>query len=66
MEGGNLPGKTQTISIDIYDKVQALDLATANTTALALLVFSFPGSGDCVWSQPQLECTLKMATLKGN
>jgi len=41
MVGGNIPGKTQTISIDIYDKVQALDMAAANITALALLIFSF-------------------------
>jgi molybdate transport system permease protein len=41
MVGGNIPGKTQTISIDIYDKVQAMDLDAANFTALALLVFSF-------------------------
>jgi molybdate transport system permease protein len=41
MVGGSIPGKTQTISIDIYDKVQALDLAAANSTALALLIFSF-------------------------
>jgi molybdate transport system permease protein len=41
MVGGNIPGKTQTISIDIYDKVQALDLDAANFTALALLLFSF-------------------------
>jgi len=41
MVGGNIPGKTQTISIDIYDKVQALDLGAANTTALTLLFFSF-------------------------
>lgn len=41
MVGGSIPGKTQTISIDIYDKVQALDLAAANSTALVLLIFSF-------------------------
>jgi molybdate transport system permease protein len=41
MVGGNIPGRTQTISIDIYDKVQALDLEAANSTALALLIFSF-------------------------
>jgi molybdate transport system permease protein len=41
MVGGNIPGRTQTISIDIYDKVQALDLDAANSTALALLIFSF-------------------------
>jgi molybdate transport system permease protein len=40
MVGGNIPGVTRTISIDIYDDVQALDYASANQTALALLVFS--------------------------
>lgn len=41
MIGGNIPGVTRTISIDIYDRVQAAEYATANVTALALLVFSF-------------------------
>src|SRR2546423_9238749 len=41
MVGGNIPGVTRTISIDIYDKVQALDYAGANQTALVLLVISF-------------------------
>jgi len=41
MVGGNIPGKTQTISIDIYDKVKALELDAANFTALLLLIFSF-------------------------
>lgn len=41
MVGGNLPGITRTISIDIYDRVQALDYAGANQTALFLLVISF-------------------------
>ncbi len=41
MVGGNIPGVTRTISIDIYDSVQAADYAGANQTALALLVFSF-------------------------
>lgn len=41
MVGGNLPGITRTISIDIYDRVQALDYAGANQTALFLLVVSF-------------------------
>ena len=41
MVGGNIPGVTRTISIDIYDTVQELDLAAANQTAMALLVFSF-------------------------
>ena len=41
MVGGNLPGITRTVSIDIYDRVQALDYAAAHQTALLLLVVSF-------------------------
>jgi molybdate transport system permease protein len=41
MVGGNLAGITRTVSIDIYDRVQALDYTGANQTALFLLVFSF-------------------------
>jgi molybdate transport system permease protein len=41
MVGGNLQGVTRTISIDIYDRVQALDYAGAQQTALFLLVVSF-------------------------
>ncbi|HZR27727.1 MAG TPA: molybdate ABC transporter permease subunit [Terriglobales bacterium] len=41
MVGGNIPGVTRTISIAIYDNVQALDYASANQNALFLLIFSF-------------------------
>jgi molybdate transport system permease protein len=41
MVGGNLPGVTRTVSISIYDNVQAFDYASANSTALLLLLFSF-------------------------
>lgn len=41
MIGGNIPGVTRTVSIDIYDAVQAADFATAGGTALVLLLFSF-------------------------
>lgn len=41
MVGGNIPGITRTVSIDIYDKVQALNYAAANQTAVLLLVISF-------------------------
>jgi len=37
MIGGNIPGATQTVSILIYDQVQALNYSVANTTALVLL-----------------------------
>jgi len=41
MIGGNIPGITRTISIDIYDQVQSANYAQAGQTALALLLFSF-------------------------
>jgi molybdate transport system permease protein len=41
MVGGNIPGVTRTVSIDIYDKVQASNYGGANQTALVLLVISF-------------------------
>ena len=41
MVGGNLPGITQTVSIAIYDRVQALDYSAANHLALILLLISF-------------------------
>jgi len=41
MVGGNIPGVTRTLSILIYDDVQALDYAAAYRTALVLLLFSF-------------------------
>jgi molybdate transport system permease protein len=41
MVGGNIPGVTRTVSIDIYDQVQAINYSAANQTALVLLVISF-------------------------
>ena len=41
MVGGNIPGVTRTVSIDIFDRVQASDYPSANATALLLLAFSF-------------------------
>lgn len=41
MVGGNIPGETRTVSIAIYDRVQALDYAGAGATALPLLIVSF-------------------------
>jgi molybdate transport system permease protein len=41
MVGGNLPGITRTVSIDIYDRVQSLDYASANQTSLFLLLICF-------------------------
>jgi molybdate transport system permease protein len=41
MIGGNIPGVTRTVSIDIYDQVQASNYAAANGMAVLLLVFCF-------------------------
>lgn len=41
MIGGNIPGKTRTLSVAIYDDVQALDYHSAGQTASLLLLFSF-------------------------
>lgn len=41
MVGGNIEGVTRTVSIDIYDEVQALNYAGAAQTALFLLVVSY-------------------------
>jgi molybdate transport system permease protein len=41
MVGGNIPGTTRTVSIDIFDRVQASDYAGANQTALLLLLLCF-------------------------
>jgi len=41
MVGGNIPGVTRTVSISIYDNVQALDYSSAAHTSLVLLLASF-------------------------
>jgi molybdate transport system permease protein len=41
MVGGDVPGRTRTISIAIYDAVQALDYRAAWHTSLVLLAVSF-------------------------
>jgi len=41
MVGGNIPGITRTLSINIFDQVQDLNYSAANTTALVLVVIAF-------------------------
>ncbi len=41
MVGGNIPGITRTMSIDIYDHVQALDYSAAGRASVVMLVTSF-------------------------
>lgn len=41
MVGGNIPGRTQVLSIKIYESVETLDYSTAHVLSAGLLVFSF-------------------------
>lgn len=41
MIGGNIPGKTQVLSMAIYNHVEALEYANAHWLAGSMLVFSF-------------------------
>jgi molybdate transport system permease protein len=41
MVGGNIPGSTRTVSISIYDDVQAFEYERAGRTAALLFAFSF-------------------------
>ncbi len=41
MIGGNIPGKTQVVSMAIYNHVEAMEYANAHVLAGILLVFSF-------------------------
>jgi molybdate transport system permease protein len=41
MIGGNIPGKTQVLSIAIYDHVEALEYGQAHWLSGGLLIFSF-------------------------
>jgi molybdate transport system permease protein len=41
MIGGNIPGRTRVLSVDIYDHVEALEYAEAHWLAGGMLLFSF-------------------------
>ena len=41
MLGGNIPGKTRLISVQIYDHVEALEYTQAHWLAGGMLLFSF-------------------------
>jgi molybdate transport system permease protein len=43
MIGGNIPGRTRTLSISIYDSIQVFDFTSAGKTAFLLLGCSFAG-----------------------
>jgi len=41
MVGGNIPGETRVIAIDIYDQVESLNYAAAHRLSAVLMVFAF-------------------------
>lgn len=41
MIGGNIPGKTRVVSVQIYDHVEAMEFVQAHWLAAGLLLFSF-------------------------
>ncbi|MBC7190844.1 molybdate ABC transporter permease subunit [Marinobacter sp.] len=41
MIGGNIPGETRVVSVQIYDHVEALEYAQAHVLAGSMMVFSF-------------------------
>ena len=41
MVGGNIPGETRVIAIDIYDQVESLNYAAAHRLSAVLLIFAF-------------------------
>jgi molybdate transport system permease protein len=41
MMGGNIPGKTRTVAVQIYDHVEALEYAQAHWMAAGMVAFSF-------------------------
>ncbi|MZG52704.1 MAG: molybdate ABC transporter permease subunit [Nitrospinae bacterium] len=41
MVGGNIPGKTKVISIEIYDRVEVMEYSQAHILSGGLLLFSF-------------------------
>jgi ABC-type protease/lipase transport system fused ATPase/permease subunit len=72
MVGGNIAGVTRTVSITIYDQVQALDYAAATQTSLFLLALSFivlaldlllPAAGlECMADELSCVCRTRLAS----
>jgi molybdate transport system permease protein len=41
MIGGNIPGETRVVSVQIYDHVEAMEYAEAHWLAITMVIFSF-------------------------
>ena len=55
MLGGNIPGQTQVLSVQIYGHVEALEYTQAHGLAAALLVFSFVVLLTLQWVQQEKQ-----------
>ncbi len=53
MLGGNIPGQTRVLSVQIYDHVEALEYAQAHWLAGGLMVFAFAVLLALHWLQPK-------------
>jgi molybdate transport system permease protein len=53
MLGGNIPGQTRVLSVQIYDHVEAIEYAQAHWLAGGLLAFSFAVLLALNWRQPK-------------
>ncbi len=55
MLGGNIPGQTRVLSVQIYDHVEALEYAQAHWLAGGLMVFAFLVLLALSWIQPKRQ-----------
>ena len=55
MLGGNIPGVTRVVSVQIYDHVEAMEYAHAHWLAAGMVVFSFLVLLALNWLQPRGE-----------
>jgi len=53
MLGGNIPGKTRVVSVQIYDHVEAMDYAQAHWLAGGMVAFAFVVLMALHWLQPK-------------
>lgn len=51
MIGGNIPGETQVVSVQIYDHVEALEYTQAHVLAASMIAFSFVVLFGLYWFQ---------------
>lgn len=53
MLGGNIPGVTRVVSVQIYDHVEAMEYGQAHALALGMVVFAFVVLLALHWLQPK-------------